>query len=102
MKVKKRTENSVTKVGDGATLSPHSDCYPATVINVVSETTVDIQMDAWTITQGSEHDGSADYEYERNPEGRIERVRKTKRGWKVAGGSRVGFGGRRRYYDPHF
>jgi len=97
------TRNSVTHVGDGATLSPYTDCSPATVIRIVSESTVDVQMDNWKITSGGEHDGSAEYEYSPNPQGQIVRLRRTKRGgWKSANGYRGGFGNRRRYYDPSF
>jgi hypothetical protein len=48
-----------------ARLAPHSDCHPATVIRIVSEKTVDVQMDSWKLVRGSEHDGSAEYTYER-------------------------------------
>jgi hypothetical protein len=89
------------KVGDAVTLSPHSDCHPATVIRVVSPKTVHVQMDSWKITSGSEHDGSAEYEYSRDPQGSVVILRKTKKGWRGSG-YRAYFGERRRYWDPCF
>jgi len=87
-------------VGCGATYSPCSDCYPATVIRK-TRTTITIQDDSYRLVSGSTSDGSAEYEYSRNEDGAVHVCRLTKRGWR-SGGLRVSFGHRRYYYDPHF
>jgi hypothetical protein len=89
-------------VGTACTMSPHSDCYPGTVSKIVSAKCVEVQEDDWKIVKGSEHDGSAEYEYSPNTNNPRLRVRLTKRGWRTKCGLRVGFGARRRYYDPSF
>jgi len=94
------------KVGDAATLSYGSDCEPATVIAVSkSGHEITIQLDDWKITSGGEHDGSAQYEYSRNPNGGKVKARRRKNGrygTKNSSRPNVHIGSRRRYYDPHF
>lgn len=87
-------------IGDGATLSPLSDCFPATVISK-TRCTVTVQEDTSTMVKGSAMDGSAEYTYAPNPNGRTFVCRLTKKGWRTPG-LRVSFNGRRAYYDPHF
>jgi hypothetical protein len=91
-------------VGMKATGYYLSDCAPYEVIKVSpSGKTVTIQSMDWKITKGTEHDGTAEYEYTSNPNGNTHTVRKTKLGmWKTPCNLKVSFGSARRYYDPHF
>ena len=95
------------------TLSWYSDSDPATIIAIKKNkagniTHLIIQEDSWTITKGSEQDGSAEYTYSRDPDGRVMTFRLRKNGIFVIEGQSLtatprclpGF--RRRYYDPHF
>lgn len=99
--------------GMGATIGHHSDCDPATISRVAvfksgarvgQVRAVWVRRDDWVITSGSEVDGSAKYDYTRNPNaGEIEfRADKNGRFVRKGGGDRLGVGHRRRYYDPHF
>lgn len=101
-----QNQNNVPKVGDGATMSVGSDCYPATVVKVSpSGKTVEIQMDEYTrYDLGGPFTEDQRYNYHRNPNGGIRIVRMTKRGWRIGGqrGTPVSFGTRRAYQDPSF
>lgn len=91
-------------IGMGATFCIGSDSYPATVIDITpSGKTVTIQEDNYEIISGSSHDGSAEYTYSANPNGRVISFRySTKsKNWKNSS-YRAYFGIRRKYYDPHF
>lgn len=98
------------KIGEGATLRIWTDCHACTVVKISkSGKVVWIQEDRATVVKGTTYDGSAEYTYERNPQGRIWRVSLRKNGaWKVSGtrsrenGMTVGFGHRREYRDPCF
>lgn len=63
------------EIGDGATLRHPSDRYPYTVIgfdrhpNTGLIDMIFVQSDNYYITSGSAYDGSAEYEYSRNPKG---------------------------------
>jgi hypothetical protein len=91
-------------VGMGASGSYFSDMTPFEVIKVTpSGKTVTIREMDWKIIKGTDFDGTAEYEYTSNPNGRTYTVRKQKSGaWKTPCGMRIGFGNARRYYDPHF
>jgi len=96
-------------VGSAATWSNGRDSWPATVI-AVSRTghRVTIREDKAIVISGSEHDGSAQYRYEPDPNGReIIFTRRSERGGVAyrQEGSRwtaVSFGRRRAYRDPSF
>lgn len=97
------------KVGQPATYSPYTDCYPCTVVEVSkSGKTVKIQMDKWEVESGSGYDGSAKYRIIRDESGEIMTFSLRKNGRFVEKGSKARTGGRltigkaRRYYDPHF
>jgi len=94
------------QVGDGATWSPWSDCYAATVIAVSkSGNQITIQDDTSVVVSGSVQDGSAVYENRPNPNGRVSKATRRKDGkFRLVGwtqGGRVG-PGRSTYQDPHF
>jgi hypothetical protein len=100
-------------VGMAATVLLWSDRQPATVIKVEpfksgarkgKARVVTVQYDTWKVTKGSEHDGSAQYEYERDENGRTETFTRSSKGRWTAPGSSVGLrlGGRERYSDPSF
>jgi hypothetical protein len=103
----------IPTVGTPVTLSCGSDSNPGTVVEVCGNI-VTIRDDKWKVVSGGEHDGSAEYEYSRNPHGNVtharwrngawEAIRRnpdTNR-WNAARYPRVFLGYRRRYYDPHF
>src|ERR1700675_5209954 len=103
--------NEITKpvVGKGATLFVGSDRYPYTVVEVVNENKCFVQADNCKVVKGSEHDGSAEYEYTSDPYAFkfvIKRNKKNPYRWYSIGGASVGnlvcVGSRRRYYDPSF
>ena len=106
-----QTGQNMTKpfVGQPATYSPHSDCYPCTVVEVSkSEKTIKVQYDKYRVVSGHGNDGSAKYEILRDENGGIEAFSLRKNGrWVLVGdglknGGRLTLGIARRYYDPHF
>lgn len=102
----KPTPEIMPEVGMGATMGVGSDSYPYTIVQV-SKTGKSFKMvrDIATAVSGSGHDGSAVYEYARDPSATIESavmVRLDHKGrWRQAGAP-VGIGFRRYYQDPHF
>jgi hypothetical protein len=98
----------VVEVGMGATELHYSDCDPYTVIRVITQKKIIVQEDNWKIVKGSAQDGSAQYEYTRNPGGAKAVLTLRADGcWreegftkKNGGGWAVGF--RRKYFDPSF
>lgn len=98
---------------DAATVHCGSDANPATVLGQVGGF-VTIQMDAWKVVKGGEHDGSAEYEYRADPNGARLHFRRNKKNryvpvvlndkgrWINGGYGNLSLGHRRRYYDPHF
>lgn len=105
------------RVGDGATICIGSDRYAGTII-ARTENTITVREDEATVVKGSGHDGSAQYEYARDENGREMTFRRTIRplgyssyesdlkGWKRAIKFRNGcyglISGRRQYRDPSF
>lgn len=105
-------------VGMGATMLLWADRSACTIVNVQQvrgKTIVTVQRDRAKVVAGSSHDGSAEYEYGRNPfateyhfrreaDGRWQQVvinRQTGRWGKVDGlGLRIGV--RDEYCDPSF
>jgi len=95
------------KVGDGATMIAGSDCYPFTIINIVSDKTMVIQRDTYKLVSGNVLDGSAEWTYSPNSNGDVYIIKKAKNGHfytrgGMKTGTRVGVSGRSYYYDPHF
>jgi hypothetical protein len=97
------------QVGDPATESGWTDRNPATVSYVSpSGKTVRAQRDNWKVVAGNEYDGSAQYEYQRDPDAyeSVYTMRKNGRfvhkGESMRHGRKLFVGHRRRYYDPHF
>ena len=90
-----------------ATWNCGSDAYPCTVIAMSkSGKTITIQDDLSFVISGSEYDGTAQYNYRRDPKGRIQAATLRKDGFRLKyackGYGRVLLGWRRRYYDPSF
>ena len=92
------------RVGEAATISIGSDCYPATVIDVTpSGKTVTCQYDNFVFIPGSLTTGGYEYSYQSDPNGRIMKFRYSAKynRWKNSS-YRVSFGNRRYYQDPSF
>jgi hypothetical protein len=102
---------------DAATISIGSDRYPATVIAHDTDSgVISVRYDNDVVVKGSTMDGSAEYEYSSDPNGRIENWRKNRQGrftrvvrnaetgrWnQVDYGGHLHIGDRRKYYDPSF
>ncbi len=100
------------KAGDGATVLMWSDRYPATILRVQTFKSgsrkgelnrVTVQRDIATIVSGSQQDGSARYEYERDETGPVDYFRMNNKGQLVSpSGYKLRIGSREKYYDPHF
>lgn len=108
------------EVGMGATICYWTDRSAGTIVKVQKDKQgrwlIHVQGDSWKIVSGSEFNGSAKYEYERNLEGGISTWRfdapgrwvelrvnhETGRLNKVKGGNGLTIGRRDRYYDPSF
>ena len=95
-------------VGDGASVCFFSDRHAATVVDVSEDgKRVTAQTDTATVVEGRVQDGSAEYNYERNPIGSIYRFSLRKNGRYVNVGSKMTDGpvlgiGRSHYWGPHF
>lgn len=107
------------EVGMGATVLMHSDRRAATIIEILKvgqSTILTVQNDNATRVSGSAHDGSARYEFSRNPRGSTRHFRaklpdgrwqevmqnpETGR-WIQIGGTGLRIGERDHYIDPHF
>ena len=100
---------AVPEVGLPATVGVGSDCYPATVIDVTlfksgakagEVRSVTVQFDSHHSVGGVWPD--LEYEYDRNPVGRILTFFVNGQGKFRTDGYRLGLGHRRYYNDPHF
>lgn len=100
--------------GHPASFHSGSDVNPGSVVRVEGGIAY-VRADNYRVVSGSEHDGSAEYDYSANPDGHVSAYRFRNGKWEavyknpdsgrwVIGSryDRVSFGGRRRYYDPHF
>lgn len=101
------------EVGDGATESVGSDCYPYTVVKVSeSGKTIWLQRDSFRRADSNgPFTESQSYVYERCPEAPLRKATLRKDGrYRMAGqsssgsmrGCTVSVGHRRAYMDPHF
>lgn len=97
-------------VGQGATYRIGSDRYPATIVAVTrfksgtregQPRAITVQEDESTVVSGSQHDGSAVYEYQTNPKAPWRTFLATTTGRYMRNGSSLSVGIRSRYYDPH-
>lgn len=100
-------------LGTGGCTSCWTDRDPVTLIKIVGEREVHVQDANWKIVKGSEHDGSAEYEYSPNPQGGIDiftkrrptvrspRWKWVRKGESTKGGTHLALGNYSRYYDPH-
>lgn len=99
------TFNKTPKVGDGATIQYWSDRAAATVIWVSpSGHQVEIQEDDAKLTSGTILSEYQEYTYAPDPKGRKFTVTRRQNGdYRIKGQStRVYFGFRKAYRDPHF
>jgi hypothetical protein len=96
-------------VGLGVSICGYSDRSPGTVVNVSKNgKKISVQYDDWTITKGSAHDGSANYEYTQNVQNStLEFTLRPNGRWIEVGGTdkagrSLAIGRREKYYDPSF
>lgn len=105
-------------VGMGCTILSYSDRDPATITEVVVErgvTRIYVRDDDAKVTKGSTHDGSAEYEFTPNPNGRLRTFRRNPDGiwqcvvfnqdtnrWNKRDHPGLRIGQRDCYYDPSF
>lgn len=104
-RIMERSVGVTPEVGMGCTICMYSDRHAATIVRISpSGKTLYVQQDDAKVVKGSAHDGSAEYEYTRNPNYRERAFRWTKRGWREGGANGTGLlvGRRDEYYDPHF
>jgi hypothetical protein len=107
----------VPTVGMPATITYWSDREPGTIIEVTNFKSGSkkgqpkefvVQYDHWKVVKGSEGDGSAQYKYERDPDGRTMTFsfNEKRQRWIEARtegrGCGVILGHRERHHDPHF
>lgn len=99
------------KVDDLATICYVTDQHPAVVTKVSpSGKTIEVTRIAWRVVEGSELDGSAEYEYDPTDlqgEPEVYTYRESfgkyvRKGGSAKYGTRALLGSARRYYDPHF
>lgn len=93
------------KVGDGVTFRIGSDRLACTVVKVSpSGKTVTMQRDNAKVVSGSQHDGSAKYEYEedRNGSTYVARWSAPVSKFKMSAFGTYAGPGRHEYYDPSF
>lgn len=98
----------IPEVGMGATYGIGSDCYPYTIVEVKSRTTILVRADDYQRTDNNGYGGHQEYDYYPNPEAGLETVtlrkngRWVKKGYSMNSGcGNVYIGYRRAYYDPH-
>lgn len=90
------------KVGDGATRVMITDRFPYTVVEILSETRVVVQADAFERTDANGMSESQSYRYTSNPTAPRIVVKLLKTGWTDGGGARYALGFRRAYHDFSF
>jgi hypothetical protein len=96
------------KIGMGATMGIGSDCYPYTIVEILSDKRIAVTADISTPTGKHDYFRNQDYDYTSNPDGvkEIYTLRKNGRwvreGETMHSGRCLHIGSRRRYDDPHF
>ncbi|MBF0526635.1 MAG: hypothetical protein HQK56_16245 [Deltaproteobacteria bacterium] len=108
------SSNDEPQVGLGCTLLHWTDRSPATIIQIVSDKIIRIQLDDYKRTDKNGISESQSYEYIRNLQGAIYFFKRQKNGsWKEVywnpetkrfrnGSTFLSIGRRERYYDPSF
>lgn len=103
----KKTSEVVPVVGMGACYGIGSDCYPYTVVKILSPCRIQVQTDNYKPTEKHEGPfGKQDYTYEPNPQGDIRTFTLRKNGRWYEMGSSMKYGCltlnfRKAYFDPH-
>lgn len=105
----KNTPQKTPEVGMGATGGAGSDCYPFTIVEVVSPKTIVVQADSAVMNSKGDYFGNQIWDITPNPNGGKETYTLRKNGrWILKGSpmtdhwSGISIGHRRRYEDPHF
>lgn len=96
-----RDTETVPEIGMGATELCYSDRYPYTVVEILAKNKIKVQEDSYEPADAEPM--SNNWKCFPNPEGRIETLIKTRKGWKRLGGStyfRLGI--RQKYFDYSF
>lgn len=96
-----RDTETIPEIGMGATELCYSDREPYTVIEIIAKNKIKVQADNYE--PADKELMSNNWICTPNPEGKIETLIKTKKGWKRLGGCtyfRLGI--RERYYDYSF
>jgi len=93
--------DATVSVGDGCTITRWSDRTAATVIRV-TKCTIVVQEDAAIRLDKNGPCEVQQYQYARDPEGRVYTFRKTKKGWRCVEGHGLSLGHRSAYYDYSF
>ena len=108
-RILERTKPAVPEVGMGCTECMWSDRYPYEVIEVKDERHCTVRELKATVVKGSTFDGSAEYEYESDPNGMVKTLFKTNKGrwverhgrtYRDSNGWAMGYA--EKYYDPSF
>lgn len=95
-------------VGMGATGGAGSDCYPYTIVNVISPKRIQITADDYKRIDNNGLSENQEYEYTSRPDASKITLSLRKSGrWVEVGQSDAGYNGyaighRRAYLDPHF
>ena len=95
-----RSKSPEPEIGMGATELLYSDRHAYTII-AKTRCTITVQQDKAIRTDKNGMSDCQTYDFERDPEGTVKIVRKTKRGWK-SHGTRFAIGYRDEHYDFSF
>ena len=96
------------EVGMGATLRVGSDCYPHTIVEILSTKAIEIQRDHSVMAPEGNYFGDQVWNITSDPDGVTEVYTLRRNGkWHLKGQPMTNYGGlrignRRRYEDPHF
>lgn len=102
-RIEEGREYKKVEVGMGATELCYTDRHPFTVIEIKSPCRILVQEDTAIRTDDNGMSESQTYTYERNPNGEIRELIKTKKGWKeFKEDTRFLIGYREEYYDYSF
>jgi hypothetical protein len=104
-------ETIEVKVGDGATMRFYSDRHACTIIEIADNGSyIKVQKDKATRTDNNGMSDCQDYEFERDPKGKVYTFKRTRKDKSVYTGNgkyddwdvKLSFGSRVEYYDYSF